>query len=327
MSKSKIEWTQETWNPFVGCSRVSDGCKNCYAEIQAHRLELMGVEQYKGLTVKGANGQIRWTGETRFVPNALTIPLKKKKPTTCFVCSMSDLFHESNSFDDIDKVFAVMAACPQHTFQALTKRPKRALEYLSNKLRQTYLHKMLYDLNKVDNIMSLDVRMKANVQVDKWPLPNVWLGTSVENQQTANERIPYLLQCPAAVRFLSCEPLLGVIDLTALEIEKPYDLPDVDGKTEYVETINALTGDTESEEFGFMGSEYPKVDWAIIGAESGSNARPMNLDHARSLRDQCVEAGVAFFYKQGNNKGKDGDRLLDGREWNEMPNQKGDQNA
>ena len=196
MSKTKIEWTQETWNPVRGCSRVSRGCERCYAERQAAR-GLPGLkspttgEPFARMTPSGP----RWTGHVELIESMLDIPLRRKKPTTYFVNSMSDLFHEALPDEAIDRVFAVMALCPQHTFQVLTKRAKRMRDYIST------LHDCANDSRQVR------VGMRYS-----WPLPNVWMGVSCENQKTADERIPLLLQTPAAVRFVSAEPLLSAID-------------------------------------------------------------------------------------------------------------------
>lgn len=236
---SKIEWTGKTWNPLSGCSRKSTGCENCYAEVMTKRLALMGQEKYQGLL----NEHGRFNGVVKFSESDLVKPLSVKKPETWFVNSMSDLFHENVADEWVDKVFAVMALCPQHTFQILTKRPDRMKEYFA-----------------------------LNVG---FPLPNVWLGTSTENQKTADERIPHLLETPAAVRFLSCEPLLGKIDLSAY-----------------------LDKNSFSHDDGKASIYTPKISWVIAGGESGSRARPAHPEWVRLLRDQCVSAKVSFFFKQ-----------------------------
>src|SRR5690606_22560010 len=176
-----IEWTQGTWNPVSGCTRVSPGCDNCYAMRQAHRFS-GNCQPYEGLTTI-RRGKVDWTGSVRFVPEMLEVPLQRK-PTTWFVNSMSDLFHESLTNEQIASAFGGMAATPQHTYQILTKRPKRMREWFG----------------------WLDGRR---------PLHNVWLGVSCEDQARADERIPHLLSTPAAVRFVSAEPLLGPIALRA----------------------------------------------------------------------------------------------------------------
>ena len=240
-----IEWTDVTWNPTRGCSRVSPGCEHCYAERQAHRMNHPGGA-YEGLTRQTSRGPT-WTGDVRLVHDQLGAPLRWKKPRMVFVDSMSDLFHEALLGDDIFQVFLAMEKAPQHTYQILTKRPLLMAKW-------------------------------SELFGDRTG-PNVWFGTSVEDQERADERIPWLQKTRAEIRFLSCEPLLGPLELD-------------------------LTG----------------ISWVIVGGESGPGAQPMDGAWVRSIRDQCVRAGVAFFFKQwgGFPKGKAG-RILDGRTWDEMP--------
>jgi protein gp37 len=233
--KSTIEWTEATWNPVTGCSKVSPGCANCYAET---------------LSLRYGYSKLPWTpanAEQNVVlhPERLDQPRKWKRPRLIFVNSMSDLFHELVPWDYIDRVFDVMEQCPRHTFQILTKRPER---------------------------------MRAIARVVP---PNVWLGTSIENDRWV-KRADFLRETPQAIRFLSLEPLLG-------------PLPSLD-----------LTG----------------IDWAIVGGESGAGHRPIDPQWVRDIRDRCLEAGVAFFFKQwGGITPKAGGRLLDGRTWDDMPAQ------
>ncbi|HET8686195.1 MAG TPA: DUF5131 family protein, partial [Methanosarcina sp.] len=205
---SNIEWTNESWNPILGCSKISAGCRNCYAINQAFRNWKMAeglpenkrgrLAYYEGLT-KGFDD---WTGKLVFVPEALEIPLKRKKPQTYFVNSMSDMFHKNVEDEWLDQIFAVMALTPQHTYQILTKRPERMEEYLS-------------DPETIERIEEAGYEFSHNMDnLNNWPLPNVWLGVSVENQKAADERISLLLDTPAAIRFLSCEPLLEFVDLS-----------------------------------------------------------------------------------------------------------------
>ncbi len=278
---SKIEWTQATWNPLAGCEEVSPGCTNCYAAVMAKRLEAMGQEKYKGTTRTLANGKVVWTGKITLDEEALSIPLKRKKPTAYFVNSMSDLFHDDVADEFIDKVFAVMALCPQHTFQVLTKRAKRLPEYLKHG-RQ----------GRVNDAAALSFDRPIWWSVDgkpsgatPWPLPNVWLGVSVEDQQRADERIPHLLKTPAAVRFLSCEPLLSAVDLYSRRW-----LYETDG----LGACHCCQMPVRCRhEPGFH-----KVDWVIVGGESGPGARPMQIEWARSLVKQCEAAAVPVFLKQ-----------------------------
>jgi len=199
--KSNIQWTDRTWNPVRGCSLVSPGCTNCYAMKQAHRFSGAG-KPFEGLTRMTEHGPV-WTGKVRIVPEALNEPLRWRKPQKVFVNSMSDLFHEDVPTDFVDQVFAIMALAKEHTFQILTKRPAEMRRYLESK-----------DPCCLASAAPEKYPCSASYIEDRpWPLPNVWLGVSVENQATADDRIPILLQTPAAVRFLSCEPLLERIDL------------------------------------------------------------------------------------------------------------------
>ena len=282
-SNSKIEWTGHTWNPVVGCTRTSEGCDQCYAFTMTKRLAAMGQQNYMGLTGKG-----HFNGVVRVLPTKLDVPMRRKKPTTYFVNSMSDLFHKSVPDDFIDQVFAVMASCPQHTFQILTKRADRMAEYMCNP-------------DRLENIYAQWCSVSDQPpSAEAWPLPNVWLGVSVENQEAANKRIPELLKVPAAVRFLSCEPLLGDLGLLSW-----MALPGQEGKAEWF--------------LAKYGSSQP-ISWVIAGAESGHGARPMNLDWVRFLRDQCSGAGVPFFFKQML---VDGEKVslpeLDGIVWDQFP--------
>lgn len=279
---TKIEWTDQTWNPIVGCSIVSPGCTNCYAMKMAARLEAMAgdglddngyavrgtgpLDHYRRLTKPSKAGPV-WTGKlAQAGDHILTAPLRRKKPTMYFVNSMSDLFHEDVPDAWIDRVFAVMALAPQHTFQVLTKRSARMQRYFNDdgEVARQYFVAAAAARMVEDGDTTLDVISRA-----PWPLPNVWLGVSAERQQEADARIPDLLGTPAAVRFVSAEPLLGPIDFTR------------------------WSGREDVTDFG--------IDWIIAGGESGPSARPMHPDWARAIRDQCTAAGVAFFFKQWGN--------------------------
>lgn len=245
---TKIEWTDEVWNPVTGCDKVSQGCKNCYAERIAERF---------------------W-GERKFTdvqchPERLDIPLHWRKPRRVFVNSMSDLFHEDVPEEFVDQVFAVMALSAQHTFQCLTKRPERMLEYVNAMVDD--------DLNRISD-QACALSNSPCAVVDDWPLPNVWLGVSVEDQITADERIPLLLQTPAAVHFVSYEPALGPVDFASDSLKGIHD------------------------NSGLRRYAIDCIDWVICGGESGPGARPMRPECARSVRDQCVAADVPFFFKQ-----------------------------
>lgn len=254
---TKIEWCDETINPVVGCTHVSAGCENCYAEVQAKRLKGFGQSQYRD--VVDANG---WTGEVGFHRPALELPFKWKKPRRIFVGSMGDLFHPKVPDERRHQVFAMMAGryTRQHTFMVLTKRA------------QEMCHWVTRCVTKV--------------------LPNIQLGVTVENQQAVDERIPWLLKTPAAVRFISYEPGLEAVDW---------------GQVPFIYSADE-------------GTNSYQIHWVICGCESGPNARPFDEQWARDAKNACVAAGVPFFYKQGRVNGKLVKMPeLDGRVWDEMP--------
>lgn len=253
MSETSIEWTDSTWNPVAGCSVMSAGCTNCYAMQMAYRLEAMGVEKYKGLTRKSGARTV-WKGMVREDRKALDIPVRWRKPRKVFVNSMSDLFHPMVSPEFISEVWTVMGKTPRHSYQILTKRPDRLAEMTASGLLPT--------------------------------LPNVWLGTSVEDESVV-DRIDELRNVPAAIRFISFEPLIGSVG--------PVD----------------LTG----------------INWAIVGGESGPRARPISEGWIDEIHDSCRMYNTAFFFKQWGAWGKDNKkrskklngRTYRGRTWDEMP--------
>lgn len=280
MSESAIEWTERSWNPIVGCTIKSPGCTHCYAMRMAGRLQAMGHASYQGLTQKSKAGAV-WTGKLALNEKALLAPLKRQKPTVYFVNSMGDLFHEDCPDEWIDRVFAVMALCPQHIFQVLTKRSARMREHLQRPQHKRVAgHVGRIRRNFADEGKYLPFIGEPDI------LDNVWLGVSVEDQKRADERIPDLLATPAAIRFLSCEPLLGPVDLTCLRD---------DGET-FIDALSRNPGMTDAQ---------GPVDWVIAGGESGPKSRPMHPDWARGLRDQCAAAGVPFFFKQWGEWGPD----------------------
>lgn len=288
---TKIEWTEATWNPITGCSVTSPGCTNCYA-MKLAGTRLRNHESRAGLTVNTKAGPV-WTGEVRFNEQWLDQPLRWKRSRMIFVCAHGDLFHENVPEEWIDRFFAVMALCPQHTFQVLSKRSDRMRKYLAHtdvQLRIDSEMRQIID-ERVDplNRRSDDLRAVAPDVEESWPLPNVWLGVSIEDQARADERIPDLLATPAAVRWLSCEPLLGPVDLSEWMI-----CPNArDGLS-----MDPSTGGYECcTQCDFTGIGLCP-DWVVVGGESGPGARPMHPDWARSLRDQCAAAGVPFFFKQ-----------------------------
>lgn len=266
-TNSSIEWTEVTWNPSTGCDRVSPGCDNCYALTLAKRLKGMGSPKYQ------RDGDPRTSGPGFGVSvhdDSLTLPLGWRKPARIFVNSMSDLFHEAVSDEFVAEVFAVMAMAPQHTFQLLTKRHGRMRSLLASDRFATLVR------NRVS---------KRSVYYRQPPLPlaNVWLGVSVESQKWADIRVPALLETPASVRWLSCEPLLGPVDLTRFLCMRPVG-----------EDLNwAPLSPAAAEACGISA-----LHWVVAGGESGSGARPMHPDWARQLRDQCTAAAIPFFFKQ-----------------------------
>jgi len=246
MAETSIEWTDATWNPVAGCTVITPGCSNCYAMRMAARLDAMGVEKYAGLTRKSGDRYV-WTGKVTLDERSLDAPLGWRKPRKIFVNSMSDLFHTDVPEEFIARVWSVMEQTPQHTYQILTKRPDR--------------------MNTVVSNLSLPV------------LPNAWLGTSVEDAAVLS-RLDDLRRVPAALRFVSFEPLLGSVG----------------------------------------SADLSGIDWAIVGGESGPRARPMLEEWVDEIRLRCAVAGTAFFFKQwgGKNK-KAAGRTYRGQTWDELP--------
>jgi len=276
MTSTNIEWTDEVWNPITGCSKVSQGCKNCYAERVFPR-------PYPG----------RAFTDIRLHAERLDAPLHWRKPRRVFVNSMSDLFHDDVPDEFIDQIFAVMALAPQHTFQVLTKRAERMSAYLSaaraHPVGMAALDKTLCSVaaNPKSQVGAGCMLQGDIPHLKVWPLPNVWLGVSVEDQETADYRIPLLLRTPAAVRWISAEPLLGPVDL---------------GKWLWSCCGNTTTGGEYMGQREEVCCNRPEprdlLDWVVAGGESGPHARPMHPDWLRLLRDQCESAGVSFFFKQ-----------------------------
>lgn len=317
MGNTSIEWTERTWNPVRGCSLApgseAGGCLNCYAARMAAR-NLPGMaspstgEPFAVLRPSGP----RWTGAVELIESLLDVPLKRRRPTTWFVNSMSDLFHESLSDKAIARVFAVMALCPQHTFQVLTKRADRMLQWASSDSQPSGINEAIRQMMRDGKIARYP---ECEFPWAPWPLPNVRLGVSCENQPTADARIPHLLQTPAAVRFISAEPLLGPVDLglnrwvrlpRPVISELPFPPIPYAEKGIYRATANphgalAVPAAVSGELLGVKPGEFerlPSLDWVIVGGESGPGARPMDPQWARSIRGQCVSANVPFFFKQ-----------------------------
>jgi len=299
MGKTSIQWTEMTWNPVRGCTRKSPGCVNCYAEVMAARFSQPGMWGHGFATMKG--GDHRWTGKVELIEDMLKVPLGWKKPRRIFVNSTSDLFHEDLPDEAIDRVFAVMALCPQHTFQILTKRPERMREHFENEERamliSVALGKMLdgdwvwndgkpwrHQIEQaISFFMGEDVDSEGCIrrfQDEPLPLPNVWLGTSIEDQERADERKPLLQNTPAAVRFLSVEPLIEEVEL----------------------------GDLSG------------IHQVIVGGESGPGARPFYAAWARKIVRRCRKQGVACFVKQmGSNVRDRNDAGFEGCDDTEWP--------
>ena len=270
-----ISWADATWNPIVGCDKVSRGCDHCYAIRTAHRMTANpnpAVSQaYAGTEAGG-----EWTGKVNLLTDRLDQPLRWRKPRRIFVNAQSDLFHKDVPDDFIARVFAVMALAPQHTFQVLTKRHGR----MRSLLRSSDFRSAVEDAIKG----MVSAHQPKHVWYAAWPLPNVWVGVSVEDQATADLRIPALLDTPAAVRFLSCEPLLGPVDLR------------LSHRLDHC-TCWPYLGAHERH-CGYEPGEWSGLDWVVVGGESGPGARPMHPAWARTLRDQCAASGVPYFFKQ-----------------------------
>jgi len=275
---SKIEWTDATWNPVRGCSLISDGCTHCYAMKQAHRFS--GPDKaYEGLTELGPDGP-RWNGNITLVESELDKPLRWKRPRKIFVNSMSDLFHEDVPDEFMEEVWARMVVCDRHIFIILTKRPERMYKFLAAQ-DWNRVSKRVVKIEPFAAAKTLD-RKKRGQRI----FQNVWLGVSVENQKTADDRIPPLLECPAAVRFVSYEPALGPVDLTNLSVQTHGGIEQWDA----LDKVDA--GDAEPP------APDTVLDWVIAGGESGPGARPSHPDWFRQVRDDCQAAGVPFFFKQ-----------------------------
>ena len=278
--KTCIEWTDATWNPTTGCVKVSSGCKHCYAERDWARL--VHLPAYAG----------RSFTDVACHPDRLDQPLRWKKPRRIFVNSMSDLFHESVPDTFIDQVFSVMAMAPQHTFQVLTKRPQRVRDYFAARREGD---PWADAADAIADLIGLDDHPVV-LEPRDIPLPNVWIGVSVENQEAADERIPLLLQIPSNWRWISAEPLLGPVDLTLIPHKTGWGSSPCSGCGTDV-ARDALDGSTHCEH-GCDGPILNTLDWVVVGGESGPKARPMHPAWARSLRDQCAAAGVPFLFKQ-----------------------------
>lgn len=294
MSNTNIEWANKSLNVITGCRKVSDGCKNCYAELMHKRLRAMNSPKYQ-----------HPFNEVQVEIQAFKEVNKWKDKQRIFLNSMSDTFHKEVSFGDLVSIFRMISYYPQHTWLLLTKRPENALRFYEQLqgLSSAFL------LGKAEAIKGFE---------------SCWLGVSVENQQTADERIPLLLKIPAAIRFVSCEPLLGAVDLDPPvcdccgEVKHDRWCGECGEKDEAHECCNSVWFELR-ENINVYG-ERGGIDWVIVGGETGPNARPMKLEWLREIQHQCQEADVPFFYKNigGVRKPKDG-HLLDGIVYNQLP--------
>ena len=297
-----IEWTDATWNPTVGCTKVSAGCTHCYAKTlhdMRYRAHLAGKRMAPQYSVP--------FGRVQEIPGRISTPYSWKTPKRIFVNSVSDLFHEQLSFGFIADVFNAMAHASWHTYQVLTKRPDRALQFVLWYQK----HYAITPTRVVLDARTRDAPRPTENSADAFEslFRHVHFGVSVEDQRAADRRLPLLLAAPFAVRWLSCEPLLGHLDLS------PW-VYDRDAQVRALYESAACLTEAQAE----AAVEPLGVHWIVAGGESGRGFRPLNLDHVRSLRDQAVAARVPFLFKQvGGNTPKAGGRLLDGREWNQFP--------
>jgi len=265
-NRTAIPWTEATWNPTRGCSRISAGCQRCYAERMAHRFSGRG-RPFAGLTRSGPS----WTGKVRLVPEALDLPLRWKRPRRIFVDSMSDLFHGWVPDEFIDRVFAVMALTQRHCYQLLTKRPDRMAGYIAD------AGQSIERLEHPAREMGYSLKFQGRGLIP-WPLPNVCLGYSASTQKDLDAGVGHLARTPAALRFLSLEPLIEPLDL---------------------ERVGSYRGEPLSALEEVVGHvERSRVDWVIVGGESGPGARPCEVEWIRSIVRQCKAARVPCFVKQ-----------------------------
>ena len=312
-NKSKIAWTDATWPIVGGCTKVSEACQHCYAIREcwrmAHNPNPKISSRYSGLVSKreiGLAEALNWTGSVRCPAERIDWPLKWREPRRIFVTSMGDLFHDEVPDDFIDRVFAVVALTPRHTYQVLTKRAARMVAYMTDPAtpRRIADYMSLGTIITTPGAIDVDGATMARWFENgvPWPLPNTWLGVTAENQRRADERIPLLLQAPAVVRFVSIEPLLGPVDLRRwLEPCGCGGLCDSSGPCP-------------------MAYNARRLSWVIVGCESGPRRRSTDLAWARSIKEQCQAAYVPLFIKQLEVDGKIVHMPpLDGRVWAQFP--------
>lgn len=302
-----IAWTDESWNPIRGCSRVDEDCVNCYAEGVAARFSGPGLA-YEGLARRSGKGLPLWTGEVRMVPEHFADPIRWQRPRRIFVNSMSDLFHEKMTNEQIAAVFGVMAAARRHTFQVLTKRARRMHEWFQwvqshdegDAWTNCHFEALRYEA-QCNGDMSGAVHERSDDEPGRpWPLPNVHLGVSAGFQRAAEERVPWLLDTPAAVRWVSAEPLLAQIDLTKLALPSGGHLDAYRGTGVRPSPLTGVPIEVSS----------PGLDWIVLGGESGPRARNLDLDWIRYMVAQAAAAGVPLFLKQLGTRAVDGGAAL-----------------
>jgi protein gp37 len=284
MGTTSIEWTDKSWPIINGCRRASEGCTNCYSErLTATRLSK--TPKYRGLAVFKEGKGPRYTGETRLWVPHLDQPLRWKKPARVFVANMGDLFYERVTDDEIAAVFGIMASCPQHSFQLLTKRADRMRRWIEEFTRGGAASAPVRAALAARRYLKDDrINGCHGNEIAPWPLPNVWMGVSVENQEWADKRIPDLLATQAAIRFVSYEPALGPVNFE---------------KRGWLGCFHESSAQQDDHS-----DCAPRLDWVIVGGESGPGARPFDVDWARSAIAQCKAAGVAVFYKQGGSSNR-----------------------
>lgn len=318
---TQIEWAERTWQTVSGCTRVSPGCQHCYAERLA-ATRLAQTPKYTGVALMTADGP-RWTGTVRLHEDALIEPLRRRKPTRYFVNAQGDTFHEDVPFAFIDRMMAMSLACAvvdnrPHTMLYLTKRPNRASDYFASRAPREHLLEWSRIADGLVTVAGGDVLLSECVEwhcahhwspdgtaIDNpgpfgaldnlWPLPNVWLGVSAEDQQRLDERWPSLARCPAAVRWLSLEPLLGPVNLSRVALDKLWFFPgletgDMRASTESDWQLDALRGEPKA--------GIPSAGWVVVGGESGPGARPCNVGWIRDIVAQCGAARVPCYVKQ-----------------------------
>lgn len=299
---TEISWSEATWNVITGCSVVSPGCRECYA-MKLAGTRLRHLPSRRGLTLDTKTGPV-WTGEVRFNAHWLDQPLRWTRPRMIFVVAHGDLFQEKVPQAWIDRIFAVMALCPQHVFQVLTKRSARMRDYLNDPNCRDRIDAVM------NEIAPAHWHRREIEDYGGWPLKNVWAGVSVEDQERANERVPHLLATPAALRWVSAEPLLSRVDFTSIDLGLRQGVVlGEDGEPDRPETFRLVRDALRP------GLDDERIDFIVVGGESGARARPMHPDWARKIRDDCAAAEVVFHFKQHGAFTAEIDRERDDPDW------------